>query len=255
MRASLLLAPLLAGSVLFSACGSDDKVSGGSSGLEGVPWQLDASSTLGVPLGQSSVTALFAGGTLSGFAGCNNYTTSYTVDGSKLTIAAPMAATQKACDPAVMAVEQAYLAALAKTAVYKVDGKTLTLADDTGAKTLVYGEVTADALNGSWTATSYRTATAITSTLAGTTVTLVIDGDAVSGSGGCNTYNGPVKVDGTSITIGPLATTRKACEQPIMDQETAYLTAIQQATTYKITGDRLDLLMSDGTFAATFVKG
>jgi heat shock protein HslJ len=255
MRASLLFVPLLAGSMLFAACGSDDKASSSSSGLEGVQWQLDPASTLGVPLGQSSITAQFAAGTLSGFAGCNNYTTSYTVDGSKLTIAAPVAAGLKACEASVMSVEQAYLAALAKTAVYKVDGKTLTLADATGAKTLVYGQVSADALNGSWTATSYRTATAVTSVLTGTTLTLVIDGSAASGSGGCNTFNGPVKVDGANITIGPLATTRKACEQPIMDQETAYLTAIQEATTYKITGDRLDLLMADGTFAAIYAKG
>ena len=46
-----------------------------------------------------SASATFADATVSGNAGCNDYTGSYTVDGEKLTIG-PLAATKKACGPA-----------------------------------------------------------------------------------------------------------------------------------------------------------
>jgi heat shock protein HslJ len=54
----------------------------------------------------------------------------------------------------------------------------------------------------------------------------------VSGFGGCNNYSGTYQAgtDGT-MTIGPLAATAMACADT-MDQETAYLTALQAATSF-----------------------
>jgi heat shock protein HslJ len=77
----------------------------------------------------TEVTATFAeDGKLSGSAGCNRYTATYTVDGGDLRIG-PAAATKKACiEPAgVMEQEQAYLTALPLTRGFEIDGNGLTL--------------------------------------------------------------------------------------------------------------------------------
>src|SRR5512139_3970299 len=58
------------------------------------------------------VTALFGSdGTLSGSGGCNNYTTTYELDGDQLTVASPIASTMMFCETG-MNQESAYLAAL-----------------------------------------------------------------------------------------------------------------------------------------------
>ena len=77
----------------------------------------------------------------------------------------------------------------------------------------------------------------------------------ITGSTGCNSYMGPYKVDGDAITIGPLASTKKACSSDeLSKQEASYLAALEVATTFAVTGNRLDLFREGGTFAATMEK-
>ena len=61
-------------------------------------------------------------------------------------------------------------------------------------------------------------------------------------------------MDGEKITIGPLASTMKFCNDPegVMDQEAQYLAALQSAATYRIEGNRLELRTADGALAADF---
>ena len=61
----------------------------------------------------------------------------------------------------------------------------------------------------------------------------------VSGDAGCNTYTGVYTVKGDALTIGPLTTSRQACDEPIATQETTYLTALQSASTFAISGNQL----------------
>ena len=58
---------------------------------------------------------------------------------------------------------------------------------------------------------------------------------SLSGFGGCNNYSGTYQAgtDGT-LKVGPLATTAMACAEG-MDQETAYLTALQTANSFSFT--------------------
>jgi heat shock protein HslJ len=55
--------------------------------------------------------------------------------------------------------------------------------------------------------------------LGGAAATLAFaDGGRISGSGSCNQFSGTARVDGQSLTIGPLAVTRMACAEPVMQQ-------------------------------------
>ncbi|MCC6626153.1 MAG: META domain-containing protein [Chloroflexi bacterium] len=87
----------------------------------------------------------------------------------------------------------------------------------------------------------------------GTEVTATFGADStVTGSAGCNRFNGNYTVTGSAIKIGALATTRMACPEPVMTQEAAFLAAMQNATVYSITGDRLELRDNDGALQVGF---
>ena len=130
----------------------------------------------------------------------------------------------------------------------------LTLNNGDGDALLVFdASVGAEAIVGSWTVTSYYSGNAITSVLGDATLTAdFADDGTLSGNAGCNDYNGPYEIDGDSISIGPLAGTRMACaSEELSQQETDFLAALELATSFMVTGDRLDLLRDGGTIAVT----
>ena len=59
----------------------------------------------------------------------------------------------------------------------------------------------------------------------------------MTGSGGCNDFNGTYTSDGSKLTFGPLSSTKKACPDAVNTVEQAYLTALQATQTYEITSD------------------
>jgi len=78
--------------------------------LDGTGWTLLSVDDQPVPDGITA-TLVFAAGSTSGSSGCNTFTGPYVVGTPTLEIG-PLAATRMACDEAVMAFEQTYLAAL-----------------------------------------------------------------------------------------------------------------------------------------------
>lgn len=83
----------------------------------------------------TEITAMFSDdGTLSGSAGCNNYTATYAVDGQQITIT-PVATTMMLCvEPeGIMEQEAEYIAALATAATFAIEGDQLELRTADGA--------------------------------------------------------------------------------------------------------------------------
>jgi len=60
-----------------------------------------------------------------------------------------------------------------------------------------------------------------------------VDGHA-SGSTGCNSMSGDYTTDGAALTFGPMATTRMACEENLMAQESAVLEALTGVSGWEI---------------------
>ncbi len=58
----------------------------------------------------------------------------------------------------------------------------------------------------------------------------------VSGSSGCNRFNGSVTVDGNALSFGPLASTRMACPGPLDAQERAFFGALERVAGYNLEG-------------------
>ncbi len=100
-----------------------------------------------------------------------------------------------------------------------------------------------------WILVAYGDPTNPTVVQGGSDLTLNFTSDGqVNGFGGCNNFSGPAQVatDGT-ITIGPLATTMMACAEG-MDQETAYLSALQSARSFNFSSEgRLQITYSTGS--------
>jgi heat shock protein HslJ len=79
-------------------------------------------------------------------------------------------------------------------------------------------------------------------------ITLHFEDGSATGSAGCNQYRGTYTASGTSLTFGPIASTKRACIDNGMNaQETAYLDALSKTATYLITADRLFLRDADNT--------
>ncbi len=104
-----------------------------------------------------------------------------------------------------------------------------------------------------WTLVSYGDPSNPQSALEGTPVTISFSQSGVSGNGGCNSYGGSFQYDANTITISQVIRTLMACEQPIMDQEDAYLNALASASTFQIDGSQLQITYDGGvlTFSAS----
>jgi heat shock protein HslJ len=87
-------------------------------------------------------------------------------------------------------------------------------------------------------------------TLADSEITAEFADGQVSGSAGCNTYISTyvsTRAAGkNTIRIDALASTRMACDDPLMDQEGLYLTALEAATEYTVEGFALSIVYPGG---------
>ena len=97
----------------------------------------------------------------------------------------------------------------------------------------------------------------LSNTLPGTSISLQFANGNLSGFAGCNSYNagytttlaaGPTN----SISVGPITSTGALCDEPTMTQEGGYLTNLQSASQYTISGTTLTLTTAGGplTFGA-----
>jgi heat shock protein HslJ len=264
-RAALPLVLALAAAVLV-ACGDDAAPTTATTDgqtpaasplpLEGTAWQLTALPDGATPDEGVVATAKFQDGRLGGTGGCNSFGADYTLDGDRLTIGAP-ASTMMACAEPIMAVEAAYLAALADVESYATTGDTLTLAGAGGAPLLVFGPAETASLTGTqWQATGINNGKgAVQSLIEGTTATVTFAEDGtLSGDGGCNTFRGTATVEGATLAVGPLAATAMACPEPegLSEQEAAFLAALESSTRWAIDGQTLELRDDSGALQASF---
>ncbi len=91
--------------------------------------------------------------------------------------------------------------------------------------------------------------------LTGTIITADFAEGQVAGSAGCNSYNASVSSDGgQNLAVGPAISTQMACGQAVMDQELAYLTALQGATRWSYQPGQLAVTYSgeDGLYGTLF---
>ncbi|KAA0968931.1 META domain-containing protein [Aureimonas fodinaquatilis] len=105
---------------------------------------------------------------------------------------------------------------------------------------------------GTWLAEDIGTAGVVDTVQ--TTLNLSDDGRA-TGSGGCNRFTGTVTVTETTIEFGPLAGTKMACPEAVMNQENKFHNALSQAAGWQLTAaDKLELTDETGKTLVVFAR-
>lgn len=74
----------------------------------------------------------------------------------------------------------------------------------------------------------------------------------VTGYSGVNNFFGGYEASGRELRLSRLASTRRAGPPELMTLEAAFLKALAATTSYRITGDRLELLDASGEALARF---
>jgi heat shock protein HslJ len=243
--------------MLVCACAGSGDVGGGGA-IDTGRWTLTSYDVEGraTPIPKEvRADARFGDGRVAGSAGCNAYEASYTRTGTKLTVG-PIAATNRFCEGPAAEVEPAFLASLARADSFSASPEKLIVSDETGRTLLEFSASPENPLLGSWEVTGYNNgAGALVSVAIGTEVTASFGADGMlHGSGGCNDYSGSYVLDGERFSIGPLATTRKACEEPVMEQEDRFLAALQAAAGYRLEPHIVVLLLSDGASGVSLAR-
>lgn len=222
--------------------------------LAGTSWVL-ATLDGQEPLADTTITLQFSTDMeASGNSGCNGYGGSYELDGNALSFG-PLFGTLIACGDDIMTQEAAYRDALAATAYFDISDGQLRLFNAEQTLLMTFDPASTAVAGTSWVATGYNNGReAVVSVMADTELTAAFGEDGeVSGSAGCNNFFGGYTAADGAIEIGPLASTRKLCaEEGVMEQEAAYLAALENATTYEFVGERLELRDADGALQVTF---
>jgi heat shock protein HslJ len=189
-------------------------------------------------------------------ADCNTGSASYSIDGDQLSIT-PGPMTLAACGPTSQ--DTIFLTDLMSAASYAFDEQqqlTLTFDADGGYMTLSAMPETA-LTGGRWLVTGINNGRgAVSSVVAGTVVTANFGDDGqLTGRTGCNDYQATYTTDGSTIAIGPVFTTRRACpSEAAATQELAFVNALEAATTYEVSSDRATLRNDTGAAQLTLAR-
>lgn len=245
----------LAGMVTLTACsfGSDD-----ADDLPDSQWVLESLGGANALDDVLVTMELAEDGNLFGSGGCNRYTGTWESGSDNALTLRLGGMTLIGCPDDINNQEQAFLEALAATDTFRLEDNTLTLRDASGDTVATLTELEPAALvDTAWQLTYVNNGEgALVGIVEGTSITATFQEDgALNGSAGCNTYMTSYEVDGDAISIEPAASTRMACEEEVMDQEFAYLTALEQAASHELGVDTLTIRAADGAALAYYIAG
>lgn len=243
--------------------------------LLGTQWSLVSLGALDdpqPPVEGSNFTAVFnrlptlPSGTVTGETGCNEYNATFAADLTTIKINLPQKTNNEECPWGAgnFEVEQQFFLSMNAASSYRIIGSNLQIfyGDGESMQALNFvaipPEVEETALDLTPLAGTFWYLSAIGDTpiLAGTEITAGFDINEdgvtgeISGSGGCNGYNAVI---GENFMIGPIASTKKACQQPVMEQENVYFNWLSTAYGFDRAGDQLLIPTANGvlTFNST----
>jgi heat shock protein HslJ len=197
---------------------------------------------------------VFGDDTVTGTTGCNRYHGPYTYDSDHGTLmVGALAMTQMAGPPEVMATERRMMTVLSTRLAVELDDELDRIIISGTEGFLILVRLAPTDLIGTWEVTSlhWPERQAIISTHG--RLVAAIDTERITGTGGCNSFNGRIELGHDSMRIGPVMSTMKFCNgDGVMEQEQAFFRALESTTSYRLDGrNRLDLLRADGGIAVS----
>lgn len=206
----------------------------------------------------------FDDGTAGIGADCNRVMATWTADGQSITIT-PGPSTLAACPEDSQA--DVFIQQLSHAAVFFFQGNDLFIDQTASAGTLRFTtsvlppapEQPVEAPGLPFRVVSFGPTGSEQPLIEGSHIEAVFDqtGGTVSGTAGCNNYNGPMNTADGGFALGPFISTAMACLEPagVMEQEAAYLAALAGATAFQwsvqpnsfITNGQITYALPDGT--------
>ena len=224
--------------------------------LDGTAWTLTSLGGRTPPTG-ATATARFEGSRVQGTNGCNRYTAPVVIQGTKVEISPKAATTNMACPPDIMNLADAFMAALVSARSYRISSHQLDLLGSDGTVLATFSAQSQSLAGTSWRVTGINNGKdAVVSVVAGTSVTMnFATGGKVAGSSGCNNYTSTYTQHGGKLTFTSPAATRRMCvASGVMEQEHAFLKALESAATARMEGNELELRTADGALALSLVR-
>jgi heat shock protein HslJ len=227
-----------------------------STSLENTSWILVE--LYGQPaISDTTITLNLNGDKLTGNDGCNHYGGSYTSKGDSFSIGEDLMGTLMACEETIMTQAGGYTSALRKASKFSITDNRLHLLDENGNSLAIFEAQSQELAGTSWLATFVNTESsesAVTSSsIQAAQQTLSFDMESkISGNAGCNDYFADYEVNGSKLSIKAIGSTKMFCGEGLMVEETAFLSALDKAVSYRITGGSLQIFASDGSTQISF---
>ncbi|WP_371791553.1 META domain-containing protein [Streptomyces sp. NBC_01471] len=243
----------------LAACGTEKGTAGSSTPAEpdvpltGTGWTVDSVSADGtVRKAPAGAGIAFEKGRVNGSSGCNHFSAPVTVKDDTLTVGAATS-TLVGCPKNLQGYETALHKTLTGRLAVHLSGGKLTLRTGKGDSVTLKrkpAERTPPLVGTAWKVDALTDGASM-STLprdtAGTArLTFAKDG-SVRGKLGCNRVSGMAKVTGSTVTFGPLTTTRMMCKASAMTLERRLLKVLHGPVRYGIQHRALTLTAHDGT--------
>lgn len=236
------------------ACGEETDAGAGAASLKGRSFLSTAVTEDGkakqlVP--KTRVRLQFADdGRLLADAGCNSMQGPVSTGDGKLALT-ELSTTQMGCDGPRHTQDEWLAGFLQAKPSWQLESDRLTLT--AGTRSLVFQDQasTAPPLEGTrWSVDTLVNGQTASHPVGVEKAYLTISGDRVTGSTGCNDFQGRIARDGDKLTFGELGLTRKACAEPASSVEQAVVGVLKgdlTFVTFVVKGNKLSLRTADGT--------
>ncbi|WP_405912738.1 META domain-containing protein [Streptomyces sp. NBC_00963] len=245
--------------VALAACGTEKGAAGSSTPAEpdvpltGTGWTVDSVTAGGqVRKAPADAGIAFEKGRVNGSSGCNHLSAPATVRGATLTVGAATS-TLIGCPKNLQSYETALRKTLTGKLAVHLSGGKLTLRTQKGDSVTLTrkpAERTPPLVGTAWKVDALTDGASMSTLPPGTAgkarLTFAKDG-SVRGNLGCNKVSGMAKVTGSTVTFGPLTTTRMMCKGPAMTLERQLLKVLHGPVRYGIQHHVLTLTAHGGT--------
>lgn len=206
------------------------------------------------PVDGTSPYVIFSDSSVTANVGCNTFSGGVSIGDDGSFASDQLATTLMACPPPVDTQEANMRVALAEADGWAVNGETATLSVNQ-VVVVELRRLDTSIESSHWFVTAINNGRCgVQSIISGTEPTLWFgENGALTGTTGCNDLMATYRVDGDSLVLGELGSTRKFCAEPdgLMRQETEMLVALAGVSEYVITGPTLRLLDGDGATQIT----
>lgn len=194
-------------------------------------------------------TLTYVDGSLAGTTGCNSFSAPVTFDGESVEVGMGPVTLMACPEPDQAEQETTFLQALENVATFTLADGVLTFFDADGNALMVYEPALNPLQRADWVLAELNGE----SVTDGAVITADFTANGVAGSAGCNRYASIYTLDGTDLTFSGAASTQMLCQpESLMEQEAAYLAALETIASFGIVENQLVLYNAEGESVLVF---